>query len=224
MIAAHRSRVARSAVRHAADAIVAACLAPCCAACERVLETPLSGSVCDVCWNEARLAGGRYDGALRRIIQAFKYDGRASLAEPLGALLRERGVDILKGTDAVVPVPLFATRRLRRGFNQASLLARHLERPVVHALWRVRATSPQAGLTATGRARNVRGTFRLAPWVGTETRRTLIENRIVVLVDDVLTTGATLDACAEALAAAGPREIRRLTLAAAPLRGSPTRS
>ena len=213
------ARLAAAALRRAADAVVAACLAPACAACRRPLETPLAGAVCDACWHEAGLAAGRYDGALRDIIQAFKYEGRTSLAPRLGALLRERGADVLAGADAVVPVPLYPTRRLRRGFNQASLLARQLGLPVVHALWRVRPTAAQAGLSAGARARNVRGAFRLSPWLRPRTRVTMLEDRTIVLVDDVTTTGATLDACAGALEAAGACEVRRLTLARAPLHG-----
>lgn len=208
-----------AALRRAADALVAAVLAPGCAACGRLLDAPLAGAVCDGCWNDARLAGGRYEGALREIIHAFKYQGRSSLAPRLGALLRERGADVLAGADAAVPVPLFPTRRLRRGFNQASLLARHLGVPVVHALWRIRPTAAQAALPAADRARNVRGAFRLSPWLRSPARRRRLVGRTVVLVDDVMTTGATLDACADVLERAGAREVRRLTLAIAPLHG-----
>ena len=220
MIPGARARPLVSAIVGGADAILAACLAPVCAACGRVLESPLAGAVCVGCWTDARVASGRYDGALRQIIQAFKYQKRSSLASPLAALLRARAADVLSGADAVVPVPLYPTRRLRRGFNQASALARHLGVPVVHALWRVRPTPPQAGLTAAARARNVRNAFRLSPLWRVPARRVRLEGGVLVLVDDVMTTGATLDACAEALEAAAPREIRRLTLATAPLHRS----
>lgn len=212
---------AGTAVRRAAvtcgNALVAATLAPACVACERPLEAAFGGPVCHWCWEEARLAAGRYDGALPRIIQAFKYDGRRSLAKPLGQLLRDRSAAALSDAACVIPVPLFAWRRLRRGYNQAADLARHLERPVVHALWRVRPTRPQAGLSAVERRRNVRGAFRLSPLLASRTRRTCLEDRIVVLIDDVMTTGATLRACAEVLERAGAREVRMLTLARAPL-------
>jgi len=212
-------QVLPSALRYAADALVAACLAPGCAACGRLLDAPLAGAVCDRCWSDARLAAGRYEGALRNIVHAFKYEGRSSLAPRLGALLRERGAGVLAGADAVVPVPLFPTRRLRRGFIQASLLARHLDVPVVHAIWRVRATAAQAGLPAADRARNVRDAFRLSPWLRPRTRQRLLAGRTVVLVDDVMTTGATLDACAAVLERARAGEVRRLTIAVAPLHG-----
>ena len=126
---------------------------------------------------------------------------------------------MLDDAAAVVPVPLYPWRRLQRGFNQASDLARHLDRPVSHALWRVRRTRPQAGLSASERRRNVRGAFLLSPFLSRRARRTLVEDRVLVLVDDVMTTGATLHACAEVLTEAGAREVRMLTLARAPLHG-----
>lgn len=162
-------------------------------------------------------AAGAYEGTLRGIIHAFKYDGRRSLARPLAALMREAGRDVLDDADVVVPVPLHAWRRFRRGFNQAADLAAALDAPVLHALRRARATPPQTGLAARLRRRNVRGAFRLSPLV----RRARIEGRIVVLVDDVRTTGATLNACAEVLAAAGAREVRALTAARASIRHLP---
>jgi predicted amidophosphoribosyltransferase len=85
----------------------------------------------------------------------------------------------------------------------------------VHALWRVRPTASQTGLTAHARHRNVRGAFRLSPLLSAETRARFITDAIVVLVDDVMTTGATSNACAEVLAKAGARDVRVITLARA---------
>lgn len=171
----------------------------------------------------AARAAGEYEGALRAILQAFKYDGRRSLAHPLGTLVRTAGADLLRDADCVVPVPLHAWRRLRRGFNQADALARQLGPPVIHALWRTRATPPQAGLTAAGRRRNVGHAFVLSPLLSRRSRARWVTDRAVVLVDDVRTTGATLNACAAVLRSAGAREIRAVTVARATLRESPSR-
>jgi ComF family protein len=114
-----------------------------------------------------------------------------------------------------VPVPLHPWRRLTRGFNQSADLAAQLDRPIVHALWRTRATTPQTGLTASGRQRNVRDAFSMSPLISRRVRRTMLAGQIVVLVDDVRTTGATLDACARVLKEAGAREVRAITIALA---------
>ena len=199
------------------NALVAATMAPQCAACARVLDAPLEGPVCPLCWHEAIAAAGHYDWALRRIIHAFKYEGRRSLARPLGAMLKAGSAEFLQAAECAVPVPLYPWRRLRRGFNQAADLARELDLPVVHALWRARATAPQTGLTAVARRRNVAGAFRLSPLLTRRAHAALIANRVVVLVDDVMTTGATLAACAEVLQDAGASEVRTLTVARAHL-------
>jgi ComF family protein len=163
-------------------------------------------------WTTAHIAvgvsSGRYEGALRDVIHAFKYQGRRSLADPLGRLLRDTGRELLDDCDYVVPVPLHPWRRLRRGFNQARDLAARLDRPVVDALWRVRATPSQMTLSADGRRTNVRDAFIASPFAN-------IDDRVVVLVDDVRTTGATLDECAKELLRTGAREVRALTIAIA---------
>jgi ComF family protein len=152
------------------------------------------------------IAAGRYEGALREIIHAFKYEGRRSLADPLGAMVRDAGPLILQGSDYVVPVPLHPWRRMRRGFNQARDLAKRLERPVVDGLWRIRPTASQMALPADARRLNIRGAFICSPFAR-------FDDRVIVLVDDVRTTGATLDECAKVLLAAGAREVRALTVA-----------
>ena len=212
-----KAEALRLAVTGAAGALIAAAFDPRCAACAAALDSPLRGPVCGVCWDEAHRSAGSYEGALRAIIHAFKYDGHTSLASPLAAMLRARSGNVLADASCVVPVPLFAWRRLRRGFNQAAALARHLDLPVVPALWRVRSTSTQTGLSAAERQRNVRGAFALSPWLPVRTRERHLRDRIVVLIDDVMTTGATLNACAAVLEAAGAREVRPLTIARAPL-------
>jgi ComF family protein len=163
---------------------------------------------------DAACAAALYEGAMRGILHAFTYEARQSLAGPLGARMRAAGATLLATSACVVPVPLHPWRRLGRGFNQAAALAGELGLPVVHALWRRRATRPQAGLTAPARRANLRRAFAPAPWLG-RTRQALISGQVVVLVDDVRTTGATLDACARMLRAAGAREVRALTAAVA---------
>jgi ComF family protein len=150
---------------------------------------------------------GAYDGALRSIVHALKYEGRRSLARPLGRLMRERGADVLAGAACAIPVPLHPSRRRHRGFNQAADLARHLGIPAVHALRRVRATATQTGLPAGRRHRNVRDAFAATRAAAS------LAGAIVVLVDDVSTTGATLEACARTLKDAGVAEVRALTAA-----------
>ena len=156
---------------------------------------------------ERARAVGEYDGALRLIIQAIKYEGRRSLAIPLGRLMRTRGADLLEGADAVVPVPLHRSRLSERGFNQAADLAGPLGVPLRDALRRIRRTPTQTGLPAAQRHRNVRNAFAV-----TRAGRSLA-GATVVLIDDVCTTGATLEACARTLREAGVREIRALTAA-----------
>ncbi|MSO82548.1 MAG: ComF family protein [Acidobacteria bacterium] len=160
-------------------------------------------------------AAGEYEGALREILHAFKYEGRRVLVGPLAAMMRAAGAGILGDADATIPVPLHPWRRMRRGFNQADALARGLGLPVLRALWRVRVTASQTGLHAAARRRNVRHAFGLSPFLSRERRLRLLEGRIVVLVDDVRTTGATLEACAAVLKDAGAREVRALTVARA---------
>jgi ComF family protein len=182
----------------------------------RTISTPLAR--CPRCRRGQRhvdraRAVGAYDGALRAIVHALKYEGRRSLAQPLAELMRIRGADMLTGADWVVPVPLHHSRRRERGFNQAADLARHLGLPVERALRRHRATRTQTGLPAARRHRNVRGAFALTRGLEWRERRGGLEGSIVVLVDDVSTTGATLDACARVLKAADVREVRALTAA-----------
>jgi ComF family protein len=151
-----------------------------------------------------------YDGALRDALHAFKFAGRRALATPLGDLAAEQcAASLPDGIDALVPVPLARERERQRGFNQSTLLARRIGRTLdvpTRPGWlgRVRSTRPQSELSAAERRANVRGAFRASARVA---------GRHVLVVDDILTTGATLDACARALTAAGARRIGVLTVA-----------
>lgn len=121
--------------------------------------------------------------------------------------MRIAGRDVLDGADLVVPVPLHRSRERSRGFNQARELARGLGCPMLDALVRTRRTASQADLTAAKRQSNVRGAF--------EWRGRALTGLTVVLVDDVSTTGATLNACAAVLLDAGATDVRALTAAKA---------
>jgi ComF family protein len=178
---------------------------------------PLDNSgLCGLCRRgltgfDSAVCFGEYDDELRRLIHLFKYSGVAQLARPLSRMLLS-AVPRSARFDAIVPMPLHWTRRWRRGFNQAELIARELARslgvPVVKALARSRATAPQAGLTRAQRRSNVSGSFRVH-------RPTIIAGAHVLLVDDVMTTGATLSGAAAALKRAGARRVTAATVARA---------
>ena len=158
---------------------------------------------------------GPYEGVLRDLVHALKYERRRSLAALLAPLLGIVAADVLCGADAVVPVPLHPWRQWQRGFNQAALLAAMLPSPQAPVLRRARATAPQADLDAGQRQANVRDAFVLAgrTALGRARSAARVRGRVLVLVDDVLTTGATLGACAGVLRRAGAREVRALTIA-----------
>jgi ComF family protein len=156
---------------------------------------------------------GMYEGSLRSLIHLFKYSGMKPLARPLAAYL-ERALSIDEHFDAVVPVPLYWRKRWTRGFNQAELLARLVAKrrgiPVWNALRRKRATATQAGLANAGRRRNVAGAFALK---GNRSLAEKLAGKKILLIDDVMTTGATASACAAALKRGGAGSISLLTLA-----------
>jgi ComF family protein len=151
---------------------------------------------------------GEYDGVLRELIHSLKYEKRHSLARPLAILMRQRGGAILENADCVVPVPLHWRREYQRGFNQARALAQHLELPVIEALVRTRHTRAQVELAAASRHANVADAFALQMRF-----KSRIRGMRLVLVDDVSTTGATLESCAQVLKDAGAYEIVALTAA-----------
>jgi len=191
---------------------------PMCARCGFPFEFDTEdGVLCAACqarppvFDRAR-AVLRYDAASRGMLLAFKHADRTDLAPYFGHWLARAGAEVLAEADLVAPVPLHWTRLFSRRYNQAALLARaaakQAGRPFLgDALVRRRRTKPQrSGLAA--RTRNVAGAFVVPP-----ARRRAIEDRRVLLVDDVRTTGATLEACARTLKAAGAKGVDVLTLA-----------
>lgn len=191
-----------------------------CARCQRPLSlaaaSPEALELCGACrqgetvFDRLRVFGA-YDGELRELIVLLKYNGVRPLAGPLGgwlALVLQQHPE-LKDVDALVPVPLHRRRERARGYNQAELLARELsrwaKRPVEPAwLARVKDTPSQTGLTPAQRVENVQGAF--AP-------RSKLDRKRILLVDDVCTTGATLNACARALKRAGTESVQAVTVA-----------
>lgn len=157
-----------------------------------------------------------FDGPLRAIVHALKYAGHQSLGAALAAHLLDHPCLELEAIDLVVPVPLHPWRRLRRGYNQAERIARHLGPPVVHAVARLHWTRMQAGLHADQRRRNLRDAFTMSPRLtagGRSSLRAAVRDARILLVDDVVTTGATLSACARVLREAGARDVRAATVA-----------
>jgi len=229
---AHPGRlVAADLTGRALNAALALVIAPACAVCGSALEEPLRGPVCGACWaatitaplswqppNGASLdvvmSAGPYDGTLRDIIHAWKFEGRQGLARPLASLVRRYCGDALEGADVIAPVPMTPWRQWRRGFNQAHDLAVRLGMPSARVLARWRPRPAQSTLPSAQRRRNLDTSILVRPG-----RRAAIRDRVVVLVDDVVTTGATLEACAAALKTAGAREVRAVTVAQTLLRG-----
>ncbi len=154
-----------------------------------------------------------YNDASRRLVLAFKHADRTDAAPAWGEWLSRAGVDLLANADLLVPVPLHRWRLVARRYNQAALMAQALARrsavPVcVDALRRIRATPSQGRMSRVQRQRNVAGAFAVR-----DSRRNDIENARIVLIDDVMTTGATLGACIRPLLHAGAANVDVLTLA-----------
>ncbi len=153
-----------------------------------------------------------YAGVMRSALHALKYAGERRLAVPLGAALAARWRQAGALGDVLVPVPVHVTRRRERGYDQAELLAQaaaaSLDLPMIPALARVRATTPQYRLDRRRRAVNVADAFGVRAGYGAA-----VAGHAVVLVDDVVTTGATLAASAEALLRAGAVAVAAMTVA-----------
>jgi ComF family protein len=157
-------------------------------------------------------AAARYDDVARDLVHRLKYGDRLDLATAMGRWMARAGRDLLDDADALVPVPLHWRRLWGRRFNQAAALAGAASAgriPVLTAaLKRRRATTQQVGLSRSARAVNVQGAFMV-----TEEGKAAIYDKRIVLVDDVLTSGATVDACARALLRAGARNVDVLVFA-----------
>jgi ComF family protein len=182
--------------------------------------TPLSTyGVCKNCqYRLPKLSGQRavslYQEPLRSCIHGLKYDGNIRLAEPLGLLLAQAYRRYGLQADMLIPVPLHSERQKQRGFNHASLLAEvcsvNVGVPVNdHILVRHRATVAQVDLHPRERYQNVAGAFASS----SSSASSVLNGRRIVIIDDVSTTSATLEACATPLFAAGAKEVWGLVLA-----------
>jgi ComF family protein len=190
---------------------------PCCARCGLPFEFDLGESVlCGDCAREAprfdrARAALRYDAASRQLILGFKHGDRLHMAPAFGQWLRRAGSDLIREADLAVPVPLHWTRLFARRYNQAAVLAHALHAaggpPVIpDVLIRTRRTPSQGKGNRESRHRNVAGAFALRHGRNVKDRR-------ILLIDDVLTTGATVGECARVLRRAGALKIDVLTLA-----------
>lgn len=185
--------------------------------------TGAAEALCSDCGREAppflvARSLGPYEGILRRAVHRLKYGHKTCLGELLGRLLAElvRDDATLCRAEAVVPVPLYETRRRTRGFNQAEVLARGLAdasgRPLFcGTLVKIRRTTPQTGLSRPLRRENLRGAFAVRD-------PALLRGRHVLLVDDVLTTGTTATECSRELLSAGVKSVAVVTVAGAGVR------
>src|SRR6476661_4306119 len=158
-------------------------------------------------------AAVRYDDVARTLVHALKYQDRTDLAPAMGRWMARAGRELLEQADVLIPVPLHWRRGWSRRYNQSGALARVIERQTgvkvtAEALRRVRPTQQQIGLSRSQRASNVQGAFKVAA-----ARQPDIQGRRVILIDDVLTSGATADACARALLRAKAAQVDVLVFA-----------
>ncbi|MEO6389100.1 MAG: ComF family protein [Croceibacterium sp.] len=186
---------------------------PACARCQRPFgaDSVAQGAICAPCLadplrHDGIAAGTLYDTGSRKLVLAFKHGRRIALAPMLARMVAAR-LPQLDGEWLVVPVPLHRWRLWRRGFNQSALLAREIarlrgQRLLVDGLVRRKATPMLGGLGRKARERALAGAIAVHP-----ARRTPIKGASVVLVDDVMTSGATTDACVRALKSAGAQRV-----------------
>jgi ComF family protein len=176
------------------------------------------GLICGSCherpphWRKARSVF-RYSGQSRKLVLAFKHGDRTDAAPGFARWMQRAGSDILTDVDLLVPVPLHRWRLFLRRYNQAALLANELGRStgikvIPDLLLRTRRTTSQGQLGRGEREGNVKNAFKVR-----SARRNALENKAVLLIDDVLTSGATANECAKTLVAGGAKSVDVLTLA-----------
>jgi ComF family protein len=192
-----------------ARAVLDVLVPPQCPTCDQLV------SIATPAFSRAR-AAFRYDVYARRLILPFKHADRTEHCDVLATHMARAGAALLRDADVLVPVPLHRRRLRRRRYNQAALLARALARAsglqvIPDALERLRPTPPLGGQSATERHATVDGAFAVRP-----RRAGRIAGRRVVLIDDVMTSGATANACAAALRAAGAADVMALVAARVP--------
>ncbi|GAC1341535.1 MAG: ComF family protein [Acetobacteraceae bacterium] len=194
---------------------------PCCERCGVPFEAADQGGLVGQCmecradpppWSAAR-AALRYDDQTKRIILPFKYGDRVETAGALAPLMARAGAALLRDADWLVPVPLHRRRLIARRYNQAALLARALSRlagrpALLDALQRTRSTRPLAVMSPAARAKELEGAIQVRPG-----RVAALADARVLLIDDVLTSGATARACAGALLRAGAARVDVLAAA-----------
>ncbi len=215
-----------SLVGQMAEALALALFVPRCGACRLQLAQQPPTALCGLCLSSLQacqddlqlrpdsacqriLAPYRFGGALRELVHAAKFAGRQDLLRALGTLLAAStaAAAVAKAASCVVPVPLGPQRLRQRGYNQsagiARVLSRHFGLPLCHGLRRCSDTRPQTAVDAAQRRRNVAGAFVASG----------VRGEAVLLVDDVVTSGATLEAAAQALKIAGARQVWGLGVA-----------
>ncbi|MGH1419346.1 MAG: ComF family protein [Hyphomicrobiaceae bacterium] len=163
-------------------------------------------------YNKARFVA-HYDGQMRHLIHDFKYRDQQDARRLFGRWLTTAGRELLTNANLIVPVPLYRSRLLHRRFNQSMILANEVSRLTgiptdPFTLSRTRPTKQQVGLTLAQRQRNVRGAFQVP-----RKRRKFIANKNIVLIDDVVTTGATVESCAQVMVNSGAARVDVLSLA-----------